>query len=173
LHAHIATQRHDFHHKTAHRLVTDYGPIAIEDLNVGGLAGGPLAKHVYDAGWGQFIRKLADKASSAGRQMIAVNPAGTTQNCSRCGTCVSKGLGDRWHSCHRCGLSLGRDENAARNVLQRALIEMARMGPSGVNGGGLPVPWPEKPRASASGIITFSFPPSLGRCKGVVDSSPE
>jgi putative transposase len=173
LHAHIANQRRDFHHKTAHRLVSDYGLIVIEDLNVCGLAAGPLAKHVHDAAWGQFIRILVDKASSAGRQVIAVNPVGTTQNCSRCGTCVSKGLGDRWHKCHQCGLSLGRDENAARNVLQRALIETARMGPSGVNGGGLPVPWPEKPRASANGLITFSFPPSLGRCKGVVDSSRE
>jgi putative transposase len=123
LHAHIANQRRDFHHKTARRLVTDNGLIAIEDLNVRGLAGGPLGKHVHDAGWSQFIRILSDKASSAGRQLILVNPAGTTQDCSRCGTCVPKCLSDRWHECDRCGLSLDRDENAARNVLQRALIK--------------------------------------------------
>jgi putative transposase len=90
---------------------------------VRGLAAGPLAKHVHDTGWGQFIRILSDKASSAGRHLIAVNPAGTTQNCSRCGTCVSKGLSDRWHDCGHCGLSLDRDENAARNILQLALIQ--------------------------------------------------
>jgi putative transposase len=136
LHAHIANQRRDFHHKTARRLVTAHGLIAIEDLNVCGLARSPLGKHVHDAGWSQFIRILSDKASSAGRQLIVVNPAGTTQNCSRCGTCVPKCLSERWHECDQCGLSLDRDENAARNVLQRALVQTARMGPSGLNGGG-------------------------------------
>ena len=122
LHAHIANQRRDFHHKVARALVRQYGLIAVEDLNVDGLAAGILAKSVRDAGWSQFLRILADKASSAGRTVVAVNPAGTTQTCSGCGLHAPKTLTDRWHRCPDCGLSLGRDENAARNVLQRALI---------------------------------------------------
>jgi putative transposase len=123
LHAHIANQRRDFHHKTARVLVQRYGLLAVEDLNTKGLAGSMLAKSVHDAGWSQFLRILLDKASNAGRLLIAVNPAGTTQACSACGALVPKTLAERWHDCHACGLSLGRDHNAARNILHRALIE--------------------------------------------------
>jgi putative transposase len=36
VHAHVANQRQDFHHKSALALVRDYGLIAVEDLNVKG-----------------------------------------------------------------------------------------------------------------------------------------
>jgi putative transposase len=49
-HAHIRNQRADFHHKTARTLVNTYGVIAVEDLNIKGLASGMLAKPVNDAG---------------------------------------------------------------------------------------------------------------------------
>jgi putative transposase len=116
VHRHVANQRRNFHHKTAHMLVQEHGLIAVEDLNVKGLAGSMLAKSVHDAGWSQFMSILSDKAACAGRTLVKVNPAGTTQACSACGEHVPKGLGDRWHRCV-CGLSLGRDHNAARNVL--------------------------------------------------------
>jgi putative transposase len=122
VHAHVANQWRDFHHKTAHMLVREYGLIGVEDLNVKGLAGSMLAKSVHDAGWSQFISILSDKAECAGRTLVKVNPAGTTQACSSCGEHVPKGLGDRWHSCG-CGLSVGRDLNAARNILRRALAQ--------------------------------------------------
>jgi len=123
IHGHVANQRRDFQHKTAHALVVAFGLIAFENLNIKGLAVGILAKSVHDAGWSQFLRILVDKASSAGRLVVAVDPAGTTQNCSGCGIRVAKQLGDRWHDCPECGLSLGRDENAARNILRRGLTE--------------------------------------------------
>jgi transposase len=49
-----------------------------------------------------------------------VNPAGTTQTCCACGVVVPKSLAERWHHCPACGLSLSRDHNAARNMLQLA-----------------------------------------------------
>jgi putative transposase len=130
---HVANQRRDFHHKVARDLVRRYGRIAIEDLNIKGLAGGMLAKAVHDAGWSQFLRILTEEA---GRTLIAANPAGTTQRCSECSEVVPKTLSERWHRCPTCGLSLGRDPNAARNVL----LEAQRLGlePSGANGGGCP-----------------------------------
>jgi transposase len=48
-----------------------------------------------------------------------VNPAGTSQHCSGCGVVVPKSLRQRVHRCG-CGLTLDRDVNAARNILQRA-----------------------------------------------------
>ena len=119
VHSHVANQRRDFHHKTAHALVQAHGLIAVEDLNVKGLAGSILAKSVHDAGWSQFISIVADKAAEAGRTLVKVNPAGTTQACSGCGEHVPKDLKDRWHSC-ACGLSIGRDLNAALNILRLA-----------------------------------------------------
>jgi putative transposase len=44
VHAHVANQRRDFHHKSAHALVRQYGLIAVEDLNIKGLAGSLLAR---------------------------------------------------------------------------------------------------------------------------------
>ena len=79
MHVNVANQRRDFHHKTALRLVRDYGLIAVEDLNVNGLAGSLLAKSVHDAGWGQFISILSVKAECAGRTLVKVNPNGTTR----------------------------------------------------------------------------------------------
>jgi len=120
-HAHIRNQRQDFHHKLAHRLVQSFGLIAIEDLNIKGLAGGMLAKSVHDAGWSGFFSKLTYKAESAGRLLIPVNPRGTSQRCSNCGTEVRKELKDRWHTCTSCGLSVSRDLNSAIEILRLGL----------------------------------------------------
>jgi putative transposase len=120
LHIHVRNQRRDFHHRTASALVKRYGLIAVEALNVRGLAGSILAKSVHDAGWSKFVRILSDKAAWAGRSVIAVNPAGTTQRCSACGEHVHKNLAERWHKCPTCGLVLGRDLNAALNILRLA-----------------------------------------------------
>jgi len=116
-----ANQRKDFHHKTASNLVVKHQVIAHEDLNIKGLAKSRLAKSVNDAGWGQFLSILAVKAANAGRMTIAVNPNGTSQECSSCGTHVPKTLADRWHNCPSCALSLDRDHNAALNIKQKAV----------------------------------------------------
>src|SRR5216683_1975034 len=120
VHIHIANQRRDFHHQTAHALVDTYGLIAVEDLNVKGLAASMLAKSVHDAGWSQFVSILSNKAACAGRTLVKVNPAGTTQRCSACGEHVPKTLAQRVHDCRACGLVLARDLNAALNVLHLA-----------------------------------------------------
>lgn len=120
-HAHIRNQRLDFQHKLAHQLVSRNGLIAIEDLNIKGLAGGMLAKSVQDAGWSGFFFKLAYKAESAGRLLVKVNPRGTSQRCSRCGGLVPKELKDRWHECSACGLSVSRDLNSALEILRLGL----------------------------------------------------
>jgi putative transposase len=59
---------------------------------------------------------LSLKAACAGRRVIAVNPAYTSQVCSGCGVLVKKGLSVRWHTCPDCGTSLHRDHNAAKNI---------------------------------------------------------
>jgi len=133
-HAHVANVRKDFHHKTARDLVRRYDRIAIEDLNVKGLARGMLAKAVHDAGWGQFVAILTEKAEEAARVLVRVDPSGTSQECSGCGEVVRKGLSERVHRCPRCGLVLDRDTNASRNIKDRAFGPVTRPG-RGLRGG--------------------------------------
>lgn len=127
----VERQRTDFHHKVARSIVNRYGLIAVEDLNIKGLAASRLSRSVYDAGWGRFLDKLTYKAESAGRQLVRVNPNGTTQNCSVCSTRVPKTLSQRWHSCPSCGLSLSRDHNAALNILGAGLALASVTWPAG------------------------------------------
>lgn len=80
-----------------------------------------LNRSILDSGMGQFVKILTDKAESAGRLVVAVDPRNTSQQCSDCGTIVKKTLKERWHSCS-CGAQYHRDHNAARNVLQRGVV---------------------------------------------------
>jgi transposase len=73
-------------------------------------------KSISDAGWAQFRAILEGKAVYAGRRVVAVPPAYTSQDCSGCGERVEKSLSVRTHICPSCGLVLDRDENAARNI---------------------------------------------------------
>jgi len=123
-HAHVRNQRADFHHKVSRRIVNGYGTIAVEDLNVKGLAASRLAKSVNDAGWSEFLSKIAYKAEDADRCFVKVDPRGTSQVCV-CGANVPKRLKDRWHHCPSCGLSLGRDHASAMVILQRAWIRLS------------------------------------------------
>jgi transposase len=91
-----------------------------------------MPEHVHlDAGWASFLAKLDYKAESAGRRVLRVNPAGTTQRCSACSTYVPKTLTQRWHDCPACGLSLSRDENAAREILRLGLSRAEQTWPAG------------------------------------------
>jgi len=115
-HLKVANQRKDFHYKTAKKLLSQGKHVAHEKLNIKGIARTKLAKSTHDAGWGQFLQILSIKAERAGLLAIAVNPNGTSQNCSGCGTKVPKELKDRIHACPECGLTLDRDHNAAINI---------------------------------------------------------
>lgn len=121
-HRRVQRQRADHHHQHSRRLVNRYGLIAVEDLNVRGLAGGMLATSIHDAGWSSFIAQLAYKAESAGRELVTVDPRGTSQTCL-CGARVPKRLSDREHVCTACGLVADRDHVSAQVILQRARIE--------------------------------------------------
>lgn len=132
-HRRVQRVRRDFHCKTALDLVRRYDLIAVEDLNVAGLARMPLARSVHDAGWTSFLNTLRDGAEKAGRVVVSVNPRGTSQVCSACGAMpeVKKTLRDRVHECSACGYTTDRDHNAAVNILMLATGE-ARLSASGL-----------------------------------------
>jgi putative transposase len=74
-------------------------------------------KSIHDAYWGTLIRYASYKASSVGKKVEQIDPRGTTQRCSGCGSNVKKSLSERVHRCPTCGLILDRDLNAALNIL--------------------------------------------------------
>jgi putative transposase len=116
-HLKVKRQRQDFHHKVALRLVQTTDTIYHEDLQTANMVKNPhLAKSIADAGWSAFLSILSAKAAWAGRTVVAVPPAYTSQTCSLCGVIVAKGLSVRWHRCPDCGTSLHRDHNAAKNI---------------------------------------------------------
>jgi putative transposase len=125
IHERIRNRRHDFCHQNARRIVNRFGLIAVEKLSVKNMLGNhSLAKSIADASWSQFRSILTSKAESAGREILAVNPAYTSQDCAGCGYRpdglegrTKKKLSDRWHLCPMCGLSVDRDTNAAVNIL--------------------------------------------------------
>ena len=82
---------------------------------------GNMAKSIYDAAWGQFLRALQSKAEGAGKWCVPVDPRGTSQRCSSCGTVLKKALDERQHRCPSCGFVAHRDHNAALNIIALGL----------------------------------------------------
>ena len=121
-------QRQDFHYKTAHKLVRKYDLIAVEDLNIPGLARTHWGKSILDAAWGNFMTIVEAVAVKRGVHLVKVNPNNTSQDCSGCGVKVRKDLSLRWHSCRDCYTELERDINAAINILKRSIADFKTVG---------------------------------------------
>jgi putative transposase len=119
-HLHVQRQRLNFAHHAANDLIKRFDKIAVEDLNVKGMVRNHnLAKSISDAGWSMFTNLLTYKAESAGRELVKINPAYTSQVCSGCGLAQKLKLSQRRYTCD-CGTDLHRDVNAALNILARA-----------------------------------------------------
>jgi putative transposase len=122
IHERIAFRRRDFAHQAARRIVDRFGFIAVEDLEVNRMVHNHcLAKSISDAAWTLFFTLLFFKAASAGRTIVKVNPAYTSQTCSKCGHQQQMPLEERTYRCLCCGLGLSRDHNAALNILALGL----------------------------------------------------
>lgn len=118
VHRRVRRARADYAHKLSRKLVNRYGLIVFEDLKPRNMVQNhSLALSISDVGWSQFQQFCSNKAASAGRTVLFVNPAYTSQMCSGCGLVKKKELAERWHSCP-CGLELDRDVNAAINILR-------------------------------------------------------
>lgn len=119
-HLKVKRQREAFAHSVANNLIKRSDLIAVEDLNVQGMVKTRhLSKSISDASWSTFINILTYKAENAGRRVVKVPAAFTSQTCSVCGTRQKLDLSQRKYICD-CGLDIDRDVNAARNILASA-----------------------------------------------------
>ncbi|NEQ82846.1 MAG: transposase, partial [Moorea sp. SIO2I5] len=127
-HLKISRQREEHAKRLARCVIRSNDLVAYEDLRVKNLVKNHcLAKSINDAGWYQFREWLEYFGQKFGRITVAVNPAYTSQNCSKCGEVVKKSLSTRTHVC-QCGCRLDRDHNAAKNILTRALSTVGHTG---------------------------------------------
>ena len=105
----LGNLRDNFAHQLSHQIVNDYGIICMEDIDIKNLIEKKpyMAKSVLDASWNRFRTYVMYKAESAGRKVVLVNPAYTSQMCSGCGTIVKKDLSERVHNCPMLWLVYG------------------------------------------------------------------
>ena len=127
-HLKISRQREEHAKRLARCVIQSNDLVAYEDLRIKNLVKNHcLAKSINDAGWYQFRKWLEYFGVKMRRVTVAVHPAYTSQNCSNCGAVVKKSLSTRTHIC-ACGCRLNRDENAAINILNRALGTTGHVG---------------------------------------------
>ena len=127
-HLSISMQRVEHAKRVARCVCQSNDLIAYEDLQVRNLVKNHnLAKSISDVAWYQFRVWLEHFAYKLGKVTVAVPPHYTSQECSNCGRIVKKGLSTRTHTC-QCGANLCRDENAAINILKKALSTAGHVG---------------------------------------------
>lgn len=112
-------QRKDYINKEALRLSQENDAIAVEDIDLRGMAQClKLGKKLHDNGFGQFRVVLENKLRDKGSILIKVGKYyPSTKKCHCCGFCNSDiKLEDRKWVCPNCGVMHDRDENAAINI---------------------------------------------------------
>ena len=139
LHRRIHDQRADFLHKTTTVLAKTKSVIVVEDLSVHGMIRHRhLSRSIADAGWSAFRRMLEYKTRWYGsRVIVAPRFYPSTKTCSACGHVkAAMPLGERVFPCGACGLGIGRDLNAARNLAAVAGSSPETQNACGADGSG-------------------------------------
>jgi putative transposase len=122
-----SNRRENFAHQESRKLVNRFGLIVFEKLNIQSMQRQKISninRGINDVSWKKFISYTVYKAKNMGRSVLLVDPAGTSQICSRCGDKSPKRLSERTHRCSSCGLKMDRDLNAAINILGRGLASI-------------------------------------------------
>ncbi len=140
LHAKVARQRKDFMHQTSAWLVKRFGAIGTEALSTknmvhkGGAHKKGLNREIHAAAPATFLKMTRTKAEEAGSwyEEAPTREIKPTQRCHACWELPNekKMLSDREHQCPHCGVTCGRDENAALVLLR--WLEMRLAGDSGL-----------------------------------------
>lgn len=125
IHKHIANQRKDNLHKLSTEIANRYDVACVEDLNMKAMSnkGFGNGKATLDNGFGSFVSMLDYKLSDRNKYLIKVDKwYPSSQICHACGTLhpEMKDLKIRTMRCD-CGLVIGRDQNAAINILNEGL----------------------------------------------------
>ena len=127
LHEHIANQRRDFIHKESRRIANAWDAVCVRDTDLAELARRLKQPNVLDLGFGMFRECLRYKLERQGKAYIAVDRfAPAAKTCRACG-CVNEKLDahDKVWTCPHCGAEISREVNAARNLRDMGLAQIA------------------------------------------------
>ena len=132
IHRHIANQRLDNLHKISAEIANQYDVVCVESLNLQTMSkkGFGNGKATLDNGYGMFLSMLEYKLSDRNKYMVKVDKwFPSSQICHCCGKHhpEMKDLNIRIMKCD-CGVTVGRDRNAAINILNEGLRQLAEAG---------------------------------------------
>ena len=106
--------------------------------------------------WAEFARQVGYKAAWFGTELVVGDRwFPSTKTCSRCGKVNHElRLAERVFFCHRCGLVIDRDRNAATNLATWAQAAQMRSGPRPAKqAAGSPMPLEGKALAVALAMV--------------------
>lgn len=150
LYSRIGNIRRDYLHKVSTTISKNHAIIVIEDLKISNMsksAKGTAEQHgrnviaksglnrsILDQGWYEMRRQLEYKQLWRGGQVLAINPAYTSQKCACCGHCAKENRPSQSRfECQRCGYTANADINGACNILAagHAVLACGEMAASG------------------------------------------
>ena len=173
LHSTVARRRRDSINKATTYLAKNHRLIVIEDLRVKNMTRSPkpkadpdqegsflpngaaakagLNRAVLDKGFGEIRRQLDYKHVWYGSQLLAENPAYTSQKCSRCGhTEAGNRKSQTDFCCLKCGHTENADTNASKNTLSAGIHTERTVGHTGAKKVATPLRQPAKRRKPAA-----------------------
>ena len=115
----VKDQRMDYLHKASREIANACDVVCIESLDMKGMSKAlNFGKSVNDNGWGMFTRMLGYKLEDQGKRLVVIDKwFPSSKTCSCCGGVKSDlSLSERIYHCERCGYTVDRDLNAARNI---------------------------------------------------------
>lgn len=127
LQKHTSNQRLDFLHKKSAEIANLYDAVCVETLDMKSMSnkGFGNGKATLDNGYGLFLNLLEYKLKDRGKYFIKVDKwYPSSQICCKCGSKHKLLLSDRVYKCE-CGNVMDRDYNAAINILNEGLKQIA------------------------------------------------
>lgn len=128
LHEHIANQRRDFIHKQSSRIANDWDAVCVRADALDEVNRTMKRANLCEAGFGMFRECLKYKLARQGKQYIPVDRYyPSSRICSHCGHELSQATdySRRTWTCPECGTVLNREVNAAQNIKDMGLRQVA------------------------------------------------
>lgn len=128
IHEKITNIRNDHLHKVSTEIVSQYNPIAVEDLGIKKIMENHiLSRSMQDVGLGMFYKMLYYKTDWNDVELVSIDKYfPSSKTCSNCGWVKQDlTLKNREWICEECGEKHDRDINAAKNILKQGLNKLS------------------------------------------------
>jgi len=145
----MTNKRNDFLHKVSTRLVSEFGTLCFEDLNVAGMMKNHcLARHIGQSGWSRFKEFCETKSGWKGKHVRTIGRFEPSSKLCSCGyRNKDLALSDRNWTCPSCHITHDRDILAANNIKRFAFVKQNTSG--GTGGGTVEMPVNKRDRRSS------------------------